>query len=46
MNVSMIDYLILVQLYIYICCVGEGFNIASVHVLCPIPFHINEIKYV
>ena len=24
--------------------VGEGFNIASV--LCPIPFHVNEIKYV
>ena len=23
---------------------GEGFNIASV--LCPIPFHVNEIKYV
>ena len=32
----------LVQLYI--CCMGEGFNIASV--LCPIPFHVNEINYV
>ena len=23
---------------------GEGYNIASV--LCPIPFHVNKIKYI
>ena len=40
-NVSMIDYLCS---YNCICCMREGFNIASV--LCPIPFHVNEIKYV
>ena len=28
------------------CQVGEGFNIATVLCTRPIPFHVNEIKYV
>ena len=40
-NVSVNEYLCQ---YNRICCVGEVFNMASV--LCQIPSHVKEIKYV